>query len=225
MEDKNKVMGRNLCKIRKIRKLTQKQLGKKVSISSATIGNYERGDRYIPGYLVHDLAKALDVPDQFISDNIPCDISRKDIVNNTAKELLQKLATPGSWRAHEVSKQVQTLQLLHKLLKDDYDELMLEEENDSNEVKELKQNIFDLFNDLSIYGEFSDKFNDFDENFEVMYYTAMFFFNYLIEQKGINKGTNFFNYNSFIKKAQKLIDEEGYASNIIAYEYDNGIFE
>lgn len=49
----------------------------------------------------------------------------------------------------------------------------------------------------------------------------MFFFDYLIEQKGINKGTDFFNYDSFIKKAQKLINEEGYASDIIAYEYDD----
>ncbi|NRN85473.1 hypothetical protein IMAU30040_01418 [Lactobacillus helveticus] len=54
-----------------------------------------------------------------------------------------------------------------------------------------------------------------------MYYTAMFFFDYLIEQKGINKGTDFFNYDSFIKKAQKLINEEGYASDIIAYEYND----
>lgn len=53
----------------------------------------------------------------------------------------------------------------------------------------------------------------------------MFFFNYLIEQKGINKGTDFFYFDSFIKKVQKLIDEEGYASNIAAYEYDNGTFE
>ncbi|WP_251717083.1 helix-turn-helix domain-containing protein [Lactobacillus agrestimuris] len=225
MEDKNKVIGRNLYKIRKIRRLTQKQLGESVGISSATIGNYERGDRFIPGYLIHDLAKALDVPDQFISDSIPSDISRKDIANSTAKELLQKIATPGSWRAHEVSKQVQTMQLLHELLKDDYEELMLEEENDSNKVEELKQNIFNLFEELSSYGEFSDKFNDFDENFEVMYYTAMFFFNYLIEQKGINKRTDFFNYDSFIKKSRRLIDEEGYASDIVAYEYDNGNFE
>ena len=225
MEDKNNVIGRNLYKIRKIRRLTQKQLGENVGISSATIGNYERGDRYIPGYLIHDLAKALDVPDQFISDSIPSNISRKDIANSTAQELLQKVATPGSWRAHEVSKQVQTIQLLHELLKADYEELMLKEENDSNKVEELKQNIFNLFEDLSSYGEFSDKFNDFDENFEVMYYTAMFFFNYLIEQKGINKRTDFFNYDSFIEKSRRLIDEEGYASDIVAYEYDNGNFE
>lgn len=225
MQNQNKVIGRNLCKIRKIRKFTQKQLGEKLNMSSATIGNYERGDRYLPGYLIHDLAQTLDVPDQFLSDGVPSDISTKDIANNTAEELLQKVATPGSWRIHEVSKQVRTLQLIHELLKDDYEDLMLEKENDSDKVKELKQNIFDLFEELSRYGEFSEKFNDFDENFDVMYYTAMFFFNYLIEQKGINKGTDFFYFDSFIKKVQKLIDEESYASNIAAYEYDNGTFE
>lgn len=221
MEDQNKVMGSNLCKIRKIRRLTQKQLGEKVGATAATIGNYERGDRYIPGYLIHDLAQALDVPDQFISDSILSDIRRKDIANSTAKELLQKVATPGSWRVHEVSKQAQTLQLLHELLKDDYEELIYDSENDNEKVLKIKEKLFDLFEDLSDYGEFSDKFNDFDENFEVMYYTAMFFFDYLIEQKGINKGTDFFNYDSFIKKAQDLINDEGYASDIIAYEYDD----
>ncbi|ARD07198.1 hypothetical protein B1745_06235 [Lactobacillus amylolyticus] len=65
MQNQNKVIGRNLCKIRKIRKFTQKQLGEKLNMSSATIGNYERGDRYLPGYLIHDLAQTLDVPDQF----------------------------------------------------------------------------------------------------------------------------------------------------------------
>lgn len=225
MEDQNKVMGSHLCKIRKIRRLTQKQLGEKVGATAATIGNYERGDRYIPGYLVHDLAQALDVPDQFISDSIASDIRRKDIANSTAKELLQKVATPGSWRVHEVSKQVQTLQLLYELLKEDYEELMLEEDNDCDEVKKIKERIFYLFEDLSMDGALSDEFNDFEENFDILYYTSMFFFDYLIEQKGRNKGTNFFNYNSFIKKAQDLIDDEGYASDIIAYEYDHGVYD
>lgn len=142
MEEQNKAIGKNLCKIRKIRRFTQKQLGEKVGTTAATIGNYERGDRYIPGYLIHDLAQALDVPDQFISDCIPSDIRRKDIVNSTAQELLQKIAAPGSWRVHEVSKQVQTLQLLHELLKDDYEELMLEEETNSDEVNKIKEKIF-----------------------------------------------------------------------------------
>ena len=142
MEDQNKIISSNLCKLRKIRKLTQKQLGEKVGMTAATIGNYERGDRYIPGYLIHDLAQALDAPDQFISDCIPSDIHRKDIVNSTAQELLQKIASPGSWRVYEVSKQVQTLQLLHELLKDDYEELTLEEETNSDEVNKIKEKIF-----------------------------------------------------------------------------------
>lgn len=225
MEEQNKAIGKNLCRIRKIRRFTQKQLGEKVGTTAATIGNYERGDRYIPGYLIHGLAQALDVPDQFISDCIPSDIRRKDIVNSTAQELLQKIAAPGSWRVHEVSKQVQTLQLLHELLKDDYEELMLEEETNSDEVNKIKEKIFWLFEDLSMDGALSDEFNDFEENSDVLYYTSMFFFDYLIEQKGINKETDFFNCNSFIKKAQDLIDDEGYAGNIIAYEYDHGVYD
>jgi transcriptional regulator with XRE-family HTH domain len=47
MEAQNKVIGRNLCNIRKIGGLTQKQLGEK-STTVATVGNYERRDRYIP---------------------------------------------------------------------------------------------------------------------------------------------------------------------------------
>ena len=225
MNEKNDLIRKNLRHIRLIRRMTQKQLGESVGITAAAVGNYERGDRYIPAELIHDLAQALDVPDQFISDSIPSDISRKDIANSTAKELLQKVVTPDSWKVHMVSKQVQTLQLLHELLKDDYEDLILGEENDNDEVQKIKDKLFDLFEELSSYGEFSDKFNDFDENFEVIYYTAMFFFDYLIEQKGINKGTDFFNYDSFIKKAQKLINEEGYASDIVDYEYNNGNFE
>lgn len=45
MEEQNKVIGENLCKVRKIRRFTQKQLGEKVGTTAATIGNYERGDR------------------------------------------------------------------------------------------------------------------------------------------------------------------------------------
>ncbi|MBW7988201.1 hypothetical protein [Lactobacillus helveticus] len=94
------------------------------------------------------------------------------------------MATPDSWKVHEVSKQVQTLQLLHELLKDDYEDLIYELENDNVEVQKIKDKLFDLFEELSNYGEFCDQFNDFDENFEVMYfmyYTAMSFFDYLIE--------------------------------------------
>lgn len=146
--------------------------------------NKSKLGRYLPGYLIHDLAQTLDVPDQFLSDGVPSDISTKDIANNTAEELLQKVATPGSWKVHEVSKQLQTLQLLHELLKDDYEDLIYELENDNVEVQKIKDKLFDLFEELSNYGEFCDQFNDFDENFEVMYfmyYTAMSFFDYLIE--------------------------------------------
>ena len=94
-----------------------------------------------------------------------------------------------------------------------------------NLILQSAEKIFWLFEDLSMDGTLSDKFNDFEENSDVLYYTSMFFFDYLIEQKGINKETNFFNCNSFIKKAQDLIDDEGYAGDIIAYEYDHGVYD
>lgn len=50
----NEVMGKNLYRIRKVRGLTQKTLGSKVGVGTATIGNYERGIRYIPNTLFMD---------------------------------------------------------------------------------------------------------------------------------------------------------------------------
>lgn len=102
---------------------------------------------------------------------------------------------------------------------------MLEEDNDSKEVQDIKQDIFGLFDDLTFDSDISKSFNDYDENFDILYFTAMFFFNYLIEQKGKNKEINGEKYDSFIKKARDLIDTEGYASGIVSYKYEIGNFD
>ena len=44
MRNSNKVITKNLRKIRKIRQFTQEQLGRAMGLSAAAIGNYERGE-------------------------------------------------------------------------------------------------------------------------------------------------------------------------------------
>ncbi|MGE9934522.1 hypothetical protein ACQRB9_00005 [Lactobacillus johnsonii] len=119
-----------------------------------------------------------------------------------------------------ISKQIQTLQILHTLLEDTYLPLLFEEENDSNKVENIKQDIFDLFYDLANGSEINPTFDNFDENFRILYFTAMFFFDYIVELNGKNKEINGEIHNSFIEKAEDLIDLEGYASRIITYEYE-----
>lgn len=117
MENHNDMIRENLRKIRKIRGISQGQLGKKIGVTVASIGNYERGDRYIPGYLIHDLAAALSVPDQFLSDTIPSNISQSEIAGSTAGELLLKVVSPEVWKKRMLSKQLQTLQICIACLK------------------------------------------------------------------------------------------------------------
>ena len=138
----NEVMGKNLYRIRKVRGLTQKTLGSKVGVGAATIGNYERGIRYIPGYLIHGLALALNVPEQFLVSELPDDIKNSDIANSNSNELLRKISDRDAWKKAELRKQVQTIQLVDNLLRDEYLELMLEEETDSEPLKKVKEKIF-----------------------------------------------------------------------------------
>lgn len=220
MENKNELIRKNLHELRKIRGLSQAQLGKKIGITASSIGNYERGDRYVPGYLIHDLATALNVPDQFLLEGIPENISKSEIASNGAGELLLEVVSSDLWKKRMISKQIQTLQILHTLLEDTYLPLLFEEENDSNKVENIKQDIFDLFYDLANGSEINPTFDNFDENFRILYFTAMFFFDYIVELKGKNKEINGEIHNSFIEKAEDLIDLEGYASRIITYEYE-----
>ncbi len=214
-EKYNDIIRKNLHKIRKLKKLTQRELGISVGLSAAAIGNYERGDRYIPAYLIHDFAKALNVPDQFLSSKIPSNIEDSDIANSSADELMQEVYDNESWKKEMVRQQIQTIKLLDKLLGDNYLELMLEEDKESKEIVQAKESVFDFFNNME-FG-YDKKLQDYDENFDLLYYTALFFFNYLIDQKKLNK---FHDENApFIKKAEDLIDGYGYAAEIISREY------
>ena len=223
--EKNEIIRKNLSKIRKIRGLTQQALGVKLGLSAGAIGNYERGDRYIPGYLIHDLCVALDVPEQFIVSNLSTDIKNSDISNNDSKQLLQKIANDEFWKKGEIKKQIQTLQLLNKLLEDDYLELMLEEEKDNNAIKNLKEKIFDLFEELSSYGDISKLFKNYNQNFDLIYWTALFFFNYLIGQRMEGNKDSYFKDVDFIDKVKDVLIYNSYSAEIIAYEYDEKLRE
>ena len=67
--------------------------------------------------------------------------------------------------------------------------------------------------------EFSAYFNSYDNNADLIFYTSMFFFSYLIEKQKIVKDESFES-KDFLKKAENLIDNESIASNIIAVMYD-----
>ena len=221
MRNTNKVITKNLRKIRKIRQFTQEQLGRAMGLSAAAIGNYERGDRYIPACLIEDFAHVLDVPVQFLTSKIPEDIDNSDIASSTARELLQELVDKEAWKKGANRKQVQIIQMLHSLLKDEYFDLTVvrdEDENNKNLCK-IKDEIWDVFNDLESMGEFSAYFNSYDNNADLIFYTSMFFFSYLIEKQKIVKDESFES-KDFLKKAENLIDNESIASNIIAVMYD-----
>lgn len=195
--------------------MTQKQLGESVGITAAAVGNYERGDRYIPAELIHDLAQALDVPDQFISAPIPTNIKDKDLINNDASGLLQKMVSTDKWKNKRIGQQIQTIQILDLILREEYTDLFLEREYDSEDLKEVKLRIFDFFNDFNFDPLLIDQFHNFNDNFDVIYNTGLFFFNYIVEQKKLYKGSNSLKFKNFVKKARNFLAENGYSTDLM----------
>lgn len=216
----NEVMGKNLYRIRKVRGLTQKTLGSKVGVGAATIGNYERGIRYIPGYLIHGLALALNVPEQFLVSELPDDIKNSDIANSNSNELLRKISDRDAWKKAELRKQVQTIQLVDNLLRDEYLELMLEEETDSEPLKKVKEKIFKIFHELEFCGDISQDFKNYEDNFDLLYWTGLFFFNFIVGQREIVKDNPYFKNINFIEEITDVLTQRSYSGELIYYKYE-----
>ena len=216
----NEVMGKNLYRIRKVRGLTQKTLGSKVGVGTATIGNYERGIRYIPEYLIHGLSLALNVPEQFLVSELPDDIKNGDIANSNSNELLRKISDRDAWKKAELRKQVQTIQLVDNLLRDEYLELMLEGETDSEPLKKVKEKIFEIFHELEFCGDISQDLKNYEDNFDLPYWTGVFFFNFIAGQREIVKDNPYFKNINFIEKITDVLTQRSYSGELIYYKYE-----
>ncbi|QNQ80514.1 helix-turn-helix domain-containing protein [Lactobacillus sp. PV034] len=213
----NDQIRKNLSFIRKIKGISQEQLGKKVGISGAAIGNYERGDRYIPAYLIHELSVALDIPDSFLSNKVPKNITRRDIKNENRLSLEQKTVNIEKWKEQHQGKYIQTIQLMHILLKDMYEELYLNDSISTNysEVIDIFVNFFDNL-------EWNNgELDSYEDNLNLIYDTALFFFNYLIEQHKLYKDIDLFkNYHFREKYTQFFSENENYVNQLWKYDKD-----
>lgn len=58
----DKIIGKNIAKIRKDLGFSQEALARKLEISRRAIGSYECGDRSIPVFLLAKIAEILNVP-------------------------------------------------------------------------------------------------------------------------------------------------------------------
>ena len=58
---KSEEIGQRVYEARKLRKMTQQNLGKKLGVSFQQIQKYERGHNRIPSTRLYDISKALDM--------------------------------------------------------------------------------------------------------------------------------------------------------------------
>jgi transcriptional regulator with XRE-family HTH domain len=70
----SEIFGRNLKRARKAKGLTQKQLAQLLGVSEAAIGMWEAGARLPDVSMASRIAKALDVPLQYLADELPSEL-------------------------------------------------------------------------------------------------------------------------------------------------------
>lgn len=100
-------IGDKIFKLRKMRGLTQAQLGAKVNRNPHTIKDYEKG-RVVPSIrAIKLLAEALEVPEKdLLSDEIP--VARPNISLSDASEILGKIAQLNEKHRGIVLRQIDT---------------------------------------------------------------------------------------------------------------------
>ena len=195
-KEKNMIIAKNIRRVRKIRGLSQDELAKKVDLTMAAIGNYERGERYIPGSVLVSICQALNVPEQIIL--MSTDLKDNDIATNNADQLLQKIVDDNAWQEMQVGKQTQTIELLNNLLKDYYLNFV---KTDDVDVKEKISAI--------LSGNLRDMTKRYDQNFDLLHSTALFFLNYLLSQQLKKEGASNLKDNDFAQKADMLLSNNG----------------
>lgn len=115
--DKDKIaiyIGSKIKEYRKLRGMTQEELGKHLSIGKSTIANYEKGFRSPKKDMIFQIAEVLSVSidDLFPSisqTTLPPLISNSDIINNTVN-ILKKLNEPRQEKVLSYSKEQLTEQ-------------------------------------------------------------------------------------------------------------------
>lgn len=93
MEDNDSkgLIGIRIGKIRKAKRMNQKDLANKLKIKPNALSNYERGERRVPSELIDPIAEALSVPSWLITSGIPDGIDKKYNLNyfvNASKDQL-----------------------------------------------------------------------------------------------------------------------------------------
>lgn len=68
MNDKNKIIGKNIRDLRQNKQFTQKELADKLGVCTSTIGNYERGIRKVPEPILSKISDLFNVDGNYITD-------------------------------------------------------------------------------------------------------------------------------------------------------------
>lgn len=102
-EDIQKDMRQRMKEIRKIHKLSQKELGERLNLSQGQIGSYENGHRNIPDRTIKDICKEFKISEEWFktgegemydlsdaSDFVETLINTEN--NDTIKQIMQEIA-------------------------------------------------------------------------------------------------------------------------------------
>jgi transcriptional regulator with XRE-family HTH domain len=99
MDKINDVIGKNIRKYRKLRKLTQSQLGQLVGVSTAAVSNWERGTNSIDIDSLFAVCAVLHVPLSVMTDE-----DAPVVLSDLEKELLLKFRNGNDWQKITVIK-------------------------------------------------------------------------------------------------------------------------
>ena len=97
---------------------------------------------------------------------------------------------------------------------------MLEGETDSEPLKKVKEKIFKIFHELEFCGDISQDFKNYEDNFDLLYWTGLFFFNFIAGQREIVKDNPYFKNINFIEEITDVLTQRSYSGELIYYKYE-----
>jgi transcriptional regulator with XRE-family HTH domain len=93
------VFGRRLAQLRKARGLTQTQLGEKIGISFRMVAYYEGQTNYLPTHILPQLARALGVSVEELTDSSTTSVIPVDVDGLVWRRFLRLQELPARARA------------------------------------------------------------------------------------------------------------------------------
>lgn len=167
-------IGSNIALIRKAKKMTQKDLARKIGISQPALGNYERGQRIIPASIFHSLPQILDVPLDFLVYGIPNNITFHDLATLDSVSLKKKAAHIENDRSiieRGLGRDDIKRHLLAAVLLDNYDHLVYPDESSNDkEHEQLKKFVWNTLDGLLTGVPITNEINfkQINEQFELL---------------------------------------------------------